>query len=90
MNSNRVPMKVQRYVRLTAQHEHRGWRRPFVKDFTPTFLIKYVGREGYFTYGYLTSEAAEAVIVNMQREGTDTEQFYAFNVQRDPERVVIR
>jgi hypothetical protein len=85
----RIAMKVIEHIKQKSQKPHQGHNRPEIPQGMTVYLIKYLSREGYFTYGYQSSEQAQKVIDMMVCEGTDTEQFYHFNSLINPELVII-
>jgi hypothetical protein len=75
-------MKVTPFETTLAWKEHKGWRRPAVAVGVTRYAIEY-DKGGFFTYSYLESADAVRVMKGMIVEGTDTEQYYPFNVKTD-------
>lgn len=83
-------MRIDGYTKQTKQNPHKGWSRPEIKIGTTVFLIKYLGYDGYFTYGYQSYQEAQNVITTMIEQQTDNNQFYPWNVVEDPESAIIK
>lgn len=86
-----LQLEVQTHVKTRRQLQHKGWARPYVEVNTLVYLLKFVGREGYFTFGYLTEKAAVETRDRLQqRYSHPANLFYIWNKQSDPEFVVIK
>jgi hypothetical protein len=78
--TDKVKTHVVEFTKRTCSKARRG--SPAVYPGTVLYAIKYeIG--GYFTYSYATREAAEDVRQAGIKHGTDTYQFYQFNVVAD-------
>lgn len=78
----RVGMKVVEHV---TQVSHKGRRgSPRIPAGVTLYCIQY-DLGGYFPYSYLNKAEAEFVIRAMIEHGTDTEEYYHFNLVHNRE-----
>lgn len=82
----KVDMKIEEYITTRAHHGRRG--SPTIPSGTKLYLIKYVNKPGYFTYGYMKRSDAESCIQNMKENETDNEFYYLWNRVSIPEDVM--
>jgi len=73
-------MWIMAFTTTKPWKEHKGHHRPAVAVGKVRYAIRY-SRGGYFTYSYLDRSDALQAINNMRYAGTDTLQFYPFNLQ---------
>lgn len=82
----RIRMRIVEFKSI-YKPPHKGWCRPEIAEGTTMYAISYVCG-GYFTYSYLRREDAQRVMQTMIYEGTDTDQYYHFNVVKDIQRTI--
>ncbi|MCI0617565.1 hypothetical protein L0244_31715, partial [bacterium] len=78
LKNRRVKVEI---VEFTTDRPKLGRRgSPAIPSGTKLFALKYIGKDGYYTYSYLNREDAENCIEGSKLYQTDNEFYYHWNM----------